>query len=101
MTRRALAARIATLAGLTAQQASQVLEVIPAVVAAELLATGKLHWRGMGSFTVRTYAARRIHNPATGLTTTLPTRRSISFKPSDKLRAGLTAKHSATRRKSR
>jgi nucleoid DNA-binding protein len=101
VTRRTLAARIATQAGLSAQQAAQVLEVLPAIVAAELAATGKMHWRGMGSFAVRTYAARRIHNPATGSTTTLPARRSISFKPSNKLRAGLTVKRSATRGTSR
>lgn len=101
MTRRALAARIAKLSGVTVQQAAQVLEVLPSVVAAELAASDQMHWRGMGSFAVRTYPARRIHNPATGQTIELPARRSVTFKPSVRLRSKLKPPASRVRRSSR
>lgn len=99
MTRRALAARIAKLSGVTVHQAAQVLEVLPAVVAAELTASGQLHWRGMGSFAVRAYPARKIHNPATGKTIELPARNSVTFKPSTRIRSRL--KPPRTRRPAR
>lgn len=108
MTRRTLAARIAALANLTGDQVARVLGALPIVLATELAATGKMHWRGLGSFAVRTYPPRRIHNPATGQTIELPSRTSITFKPSPRLRSklkpadsGSRARRAAIRRKPR
>jgi nucleoid DNA-binding protein len=86
VTRRALAARLAKLAGLTVDQAVRFLGAVPTVLAAELAASGKLHWRGLGSFAVRTYPPRKIHNPATGKTIELPGRTAVAFKSSPRLR---------------
>ncbi|MEW6351453.1 MAG: HU family DNA-binding protein [Thermodesulfobacteriota bacterium] len=93
MTRRELATRIGKLTGLTAAQAARVLEVLPDVVATELAEHGQMHWRGLGTFTVRTYPARKIHNPATGRTIALAARKSVGFKPAHRLRTLLGPRH--------
>jgi nucleoid DNA-binding protein len=89
VTRRVLAARLAAATGLSARQAAQVLAAVPALLADELAATGQLHWRGLGTFTVRTYPARRIHVPATRKTISLPARKSVAYKPSRTVRERL------------
>jgi len=101
MTRRALAARLAKVAGLTVDQATRFLGAVPTIVAAELAASGKLHWRGLGSFEVRTYPPRKIHNPATGKTITLPRRTAVSFRASSRLRPTLKTPSSASRDQTR
>lgn len=98
MNRRTFAARIAKQTGHPANALEAILEAAIAVLAGELAKEGRFEWRGFGTFTVRTYPARKIHNPATGKTIALPARKSVTYKPSRKVRAGLkgtrgTARH--------
>jgi len=101
VTRRALAARLAKAADLTVDQAARFLGAIPTILAAELAVSGKLHWRGLGSFAVRTYPPRKIHNPATGETIDLPSRTTVSFKASGQLRQARKALTRNAARRSR
>lgn len=89
MNRRIFATRIAKTVGHPAAAIAAVLDVAVAVLASELATGGRFEWRGLGTFTVRSYPARKIHNPATGKTITLPARRSVAFKPSSQLRSKL------------
>lgn len=76
----------------TTHPASVVADVLKAAIAAfadELAAAGRFEWRGLGTFAVRTYPSRRIHNPATGKVIELPARSSVTFKPSTRLRSKL------------
>jgi nucleoid DNA-binding protein len=89
MNRRTFAAQIAKKTGHPANALETILEAAIAVLAEELAHVGRFEWRGLGTFTVRAYPARKIHNPATHQVIALPPRKSIAFKPSPKLRAGL------------
>lgn len=75
--------------GLPATTVTRVLDTTLALLFEQLVATGRLDWRGFGTFTVRTYPGRKIHNPATGKTIELPARRSVAFRPSVRLRSKL------------
>lgn len=89
MKRRVFASRIAeqTDHSVPATAIDAILEAAIAVLASELVKVGRFEWRGFGTFTVRTYPARKIHNPATGKTIALPERKSITYKPGRKVRA--------------
>ena len=90
MNTRAFTARIAERTNLFASTVEQVLIEALAELRQELVKTGRFEWRGLGTFTVRSYPARQIHNPSTGAIATLPARRSVAFKPSQKIRVLLT-----------
>lgn len=92
MTRRQLAARLAAVTGLSANQAAQILQQLPALVADELARTRRLEWRALGTFIVKQHPARRIHVPATGQTIELPARAGVTFKPSKRLLTKLKPK---------
>jgi nucleoid DNA-binding protein len=98
--RRELATDVADKLDLPARSIHLVLDTALALLIEELVQSGRLEWRGLGTFTVRTYPARKIHVPATGKTVTLPPRRSVNFKPSARLRARLvpTRRRQAPRR---
>ncbi|MBI4862331.1 MAG: HU family DNA-binding protein [Candidatus Riflebacteria bacterium] len=89
MIKRELATRLATSLKMSARSVHRVLDELLDVVADILATSGRLEWRGLGTFSVRTYPARKIHNPATGETIALPARKSVTFKPSRKVRARL------------
>lgn len=89
MNRRTFASRIAAQTAHPANAVESILEAAISVLAGELAQAGRFAWRGFGTFTVRTYLARQIHNPATGQTIELPPRRSVTFKPSQSLRLQL------------
>lgn len=95
MSRRELTAHLAQKTGIPVRQTAQVLRVLVDLVADELLHGGRLEWRSLGTFSVRTYPARSIHVPATGATITLPARAGVTFKPSKRLLAKLKPKPSA------
>lgn len=102
MNRRTFAAQIGQKTGHPANAMEAVLEAAIAVLAGELAKTGRFAWRGFGTFTVRTYPARKIHNPATGQTIELSARRSVTFKPSARLRSQIKpASRTAPRRPAR
>lgn len=89
MNLRVFAGRVATSASVPAATVIAVLRATVAAFADELARAGRFEWRGLGTFTVRTYPGRQIHNPATGQTIALPARHSVAFKPSVQLRSKL------------
>lgn len=89
MNRRAFSGRIAAKTKLLAVTVEQVLTEAIVAFREELAKGGRFEWRGLGTFVVRSYPARKIHNPKTGKTITLPARRSVGFKPSRAIRAML------------
>lgn len=100
MNRRTFAAQIGKKTGHPANAIAAVLEAAIAVLAGELAKTGRFAWRDFGTFTVRTYPARKIHNPATGQTIELSARRSVTFKPSARLRSQVKPASTTTPRRS-
>lgn len=90
MKRRQLSSAISEKLGLTAKDVDQVLETALDLLLEELIRTGRLEWRGLGTFSVQSYIARKIHNPATGKTIALSARKRVTFKLSVRLRSGLT-----------
>lgn len=86
MNRRVFASRLAEKTGHPATTVTSILEAAIAALTADLATTGRFEWRGLGTFAVRAYPARQIHNPSTGAIVTLPARRSVAFKPSQKVR---------------
>lgn len=89
MIRRELAIAVADNLDLPATTIRRVLDTALALVIDQLLRAGRLEWRGLGTFTIRSYPARQIHVPATGKTVTLPARKSVTFKPGVRLRSKL------------
>lgn len=89
MNRRSFASRIAEKTGHPASAIEAILVEAIAALAGELAKVGRFEWRGFGTFAVRTYPSRKIHNPATGQTITIPSRKSVAFKPSARLRTKL------------
>lgn len=101
MIRRELTTAVAEKLDITASMVGQVLDVALELLLDELVRTGRLEWRGFGTFSVRTYPARQIHNPATGHTIDLPARRAVAFKPGTRLRSKLKPTPRAKRRSHR
>lgn len=99
MIRRVFASRIAKATGHPATAVDAILEAAVTVLTAELGVAGRFEWRGLGTFTVRTYPARKIHVPATGKTLALPARRSVTFKPSARIRSQLQPPPARRRRR--
>jgi nucleoid DNA-binding protein len=99
--RRELATAVADKLDLPAGTVHRVLDAALALLVDELLRAGRLEWRGLGTFNVRKYPPRRIHNPTTGRTIELPARSSVTFKPSTRIRSRLQplARNSNKRRR--
>lgn len=102
---RDITSRVGDKLDLPATTVGQVLDTTLELLFEDLVRTGRLEWRGFGTFTVRSYPARRIHNPSTHQVVSLPERKSITFKPSTNLRARLklkkTSRHTTIRRRGR
>lgn len=92
MKRRDITSRVGGKLDLPATTVGQVLDTTLELLFEDLVRTGRLEWRGFGTFAVRTYAARKINNPSTGQVITLPERKSVTFKPSAHLRSLLKPK---------
>lgn len=89
MIRRELTAAVADKLDVPAGTVHRLLDTALALLIDQLLQTGRLEWRGPGTFTVKNYPGRTIHNPATGKTIELSARRTVTFKPSTRLRSKL------------
>lgn len=92
MIRRELTAAVADKLDLPATTVGRVLDTTLKLVLEDLVRTGRLEWRGFGTFAVRSYPARQIHNPSTHQVVSLPARKSVTFKPSGSLRTRLKRK---------
>lgn len=99
MNRRELTTRVGDKLDLPAATVGRVLDTALALLVDDLVASGSLQWRGLGTFAVRAYAARQIHDPRAREVIELPARKSVVFKPSTQLRARL-AELSPKRRRS-
>lgn len=89
MTKRELASRIAEKIELPASLIADVVQATMETLVDELITVGRLEWRELGTFTVKQYAARKIHVPATGQIMKLKPRRSVHYKQSKKIRSRL------------
>lgn len=92
MNRRELTTRVGNKLDLPAATIDRVLDTTLELLFDDLVRTGHLEWRGFGTFAVRRYPARRIHNPRTNEVVSLPERKSVTFKPGLNLRARLRKK---------
>jgi nucleoid DNA-binding protein len=103
MHRRDLASQVGKKLDVPAVTVAHVLETALGLLIDELIQTGRLEWRGLGTFTVRTYGARQIHNPATGKTIRLKERKFVTYKPGQRIRARLVSRggHTTARTQSR
>ncbi|MEW5748976.1 MAG: HU family DNA-binding protein [Candidatus Thermoplasmatota archaeon] len=107
MRRRDLDSQVGARLDLAAATVGQVLDTALEFLIGDLVRTGRLEWRGFGTFTVRTYPVRKIHNPTAGKIIVLRARKHVGFKPSRHLRTLLTprptrrARRVATKRRSR
>ena len=101
MKRRDITSRVGGKLDLPATTVGQVLDTTLELLFEDLVRTGRLEWRGFGTFAVRTSAARKINNPSTGQIITLPERKSVTFKPSVQIRSRLKPPSARTRRSAR
>lgn len=92
MRRRELSTRIGQKLGVAAAVVDRVLDATVDLLLEELVTTGRFEWRGFGTFTVRTYRARQIHNPSTRKVVGLHARRGVAFKVGRRLRTLLAAR---------
>jgi len=90
MTKRQLATLLAEKTGYSAVLVSHVVQAAMDTLTDVLVQSGRLEWRDLGTFKVKTYPARAIHNPATGETITLAPRQWVGFRPAKKIRSRLT-----------
>ena len=88
MRKRELARAVATkleARGLSGDLVELVIQATMDHLTDELARTGRLEYRDLGTFSIETYKARKIHNPKTGTIIELPARRGVSFKPGVRL----------------
>lgn len=77
---------VAQYAGITSKQARDAIDAVVALVAAGLVADGRIVLHGLGSFDKHRRGPRRIRNPATGDMMDVPAKTVVKFKPSSYLR---------------
>lgn len=68
-------------ANVSGKQTEKLFNAVIECVRKSTIAEGKLAIADLGSFTVKTRAARKGHNPKTGEAMNIPETKSVSFKP--------------------
>jgi DNA-binding protein HU-beta len=68
-------------ADVSGKQTEKVFNAVIECVRKQTVAEGKLAIADLGSFVVRTRAARKGHNPKTGEAINIPESKSVGFKP--------------------
>jgi len=81
-----IAAAVAAGSGLTRSAAEDALRLVLDTITAELAAGGPVTLTGFGTFEVRDRAARTGRHPRTGEPMDIPPGRTLSFRPSARLR---------------
>jgi len=88
-----LATAVAKKLKLPASTVAKVIQAAMDHLTTELAQTGRLAYRDLGTFTVESYPARKIHIPATGKTIELPARKLVRLKPSQPLMKKVQQSH--------
>ena len=73
--------------GYSLKQSTEVTETLLEIIKQSLESGGDVMISGFGKFQVKPKKERRGRNPATGMDLTLPPRRVVTFKCSNKLKA--------------
>lgn len=96
MTKNDITEEIQATMGFTRKESTEVLEAVLSTIKNALESGDYLRITGFGKFEVNQKADRPGRNPQTGETTTLPSRRRLTFKPSGQLKKAINGKSSAT-----
>jgi DNA-binding protein HU-beta len=91
MTKPELAKRVAADAGITAGQATSVVDAVLDAIASELAAGRDIAIAGFGKFSVSERAAREGRNPATGETIQIAASRAAKFSAAAALKQQLNS----------
>ena len=75
--------------GLTARAGRRLVRRLVQMVADDLVATGRIELRGLGTFSVHHRAAKETAHPQTSEPLTIPARRSVQYRASRALRRRL------------
>lgn len=79
-TRRDMARAIAGELGITVSLAREVIDLFLEGIASELIRSGRVEFRGFGSFTVEKRRPKRVRHPATGEMIRIPARKEVEFR---------------------
>ncbi len=80
MTKQALIAQVADVAGMTKVDAGKAVDAVSSVIEGALRKGEKVTWTGFGTFEVRHRAARMGRNPQTGAPLHIPASKTPAFK---------------------
>ena len=80
MTKQALIAQVADVAGMTKVDAGKAVDSVSSVIEGALRKGEKVTWTGFGTFEVRHRAARMGRNPQTGAPLHIPASKTPAFK---------------------
>ncbi|MGG6281789.1 HU family DNA-binding protein [Leptolyngbya sp. AN03gr2] len=87
MNKSELVAAIAERTGKTKKDTNQFVDALLAVIKEELTAERKVNLSGFGKFETVQRKERRARNPKTGVSVTVPARRTVVFRPGTELKA--------------
>jgi len=76
--------------GITVSLAREVIDLFLDEIASELIRSGRVEFRGFGSFTVEDRKAKRVRHPGTGRLIQIPARREVEFRGGKSLKALLS-----------
>lgn len=89
MTKSDIAENVATKIGITKREAVDCVELLLKIMKETLEGGEKLKIAGFGNFEIKQKADRRGRNPQTGETITITSRKILSWKPSQVLKASI------------
>jgi nucleoid DNA-binding protein len=78
--------RLGERSGITKKLAAETLRAIPEVIEEALLADGEARVRGLGTFRLKTVAAKKGRNPKTGEEVVIPPHQKLVFLPEESFR---------------
>jgi nucleoid DNA-binding protein len=88
-TRRDMARQLARELGITVSLAREVIDLFLDEIASELIHSGRVEFRGFGSFKVEKRKAKRVRHPKTGEWVQIPARKEVEFRAGQELHAAL------------
>ena len=88
-TRRDMARAVAHELDITVQLSPEVIDLFLDELASELIQSGRVEFRGFGSFTVEKRKATRVRHPETGEMIRIPERKEVEFRAGESIDASL------------